>query len=325
MPQTQDFYYKIRTCIARMFGEICLDSCSNLQDSKLFSENIICTLLNKIYDFNLHNGNIDKFNAPGFDLIDKDKKIIVQVSSQNKKEKVKYSLAKCDKEDYRDYRFYYFQLSLSKTFKSPEYSAQYIKYDKSNYYINLGIIIRHIYNIEDINKLKEISDYLESQYGTIRIYKSFEKKISYNTKRLINYYLNENPTNDSSDVERFIYEETQKLWDLLNKLPEKYRELLTIFLEKAVIENRTIYINYQILIYHFKEYNSISDNEMINILNAFHEYSICTSFLDNEILYLNSVWEPLISLILSFTNYYNISLDLITEKLQFNLFDEESK
>ena len=64
---------------------------------------------------------------------------------------------------------------------------------------------------------------------------------------------------------------------------------------------------------------------MINILNAFHEYSICTSFLDNEILYLKSVWEPLISLILSFTNYYNISLDLITEKLQFNLFDEESK
>lgn len=325
MPQNQDFYYKIRTCIARMFGEIYLDSYSNLQDSKLFSENIICTLLNKIYDYNLHNGNIDKYNAPGFDLIDKENKIIVQVSSQDRKEKVKYSLMKCDKEEYKDYFFYYFHLSLRKIFRSPDYLPDYIKYDKTKYYINLGIIIRYIYNIEDINKLKEISDYLESQYGTIRLYKIFESKISYNTKRLINFYLNETSTTNSSDVEIFIYEETQKLWDLLNKLPEKHRELLTIFLEKAVIENRTISINYQLLINHFKDYKNISDHEIFSVLNTFYEYGICSNYLDNEILYLNSIWEPIISLILSFTKYYNISPGIIIEKLQFNLFDEEQK
>lgn len=325
MSQDQDFYYKIRTCIARMFGEIWLDTFCNLQDSKLFSENIICTLLNKIYDYNLYNGNIDRFNAPGFDLIDKENKILVQVSSQNNKEKVISSLMKCDKEDYKDYTFYYFQLSPSKTFRSPDFLTKHIKYDKTMYYFNLTTIIRHISNIDDIKKLKEISDYLESQFGEIKIYKNYTKKINYNTKRLINFYLSENPTSASDEVEKYINEELKKFWDLLNKLPEKYRELFTIFLEKGVYENGTICINYQILIYHFKEYNNISDNEMINILNAFHEYNICTSFLDNEILYLNSVWEPLISLILSFTNYYNISLDLITEKLQFNLFDEESK
>lgn len=325
MSQTQDFYYKIRTCIARMFGEIYLDSYSNLQDSKLFSENIICTLLNKIYDYNLHNGNIDKYNIPGFDLIDIENKIIVQVSSQDRKDKIKYSLLKCDKEEYNDYMFYYFHLSPRKIFRAPDYLPDYIKYDKTKSYINLGIIIRDIYNIEDINKLKEISDYLESQYGTIRIYKIFEKKISHNTKRLINFYLNENPTNDSSDVERFIYEEIQKLWDLLNKLPEKYRELFTIFLEKGVYENGTICINYQLLINHFKDCKNISDNDIFNILNTFYEYGICTSFLDNETLYLYSIWEPIISLILSFTKFYNISVGMIIEKLQFNLFDEEQK
>jgi len=323
LSKKQELHYKIRTCLARMYAETCLDSFCNLQDSKLFSENIICTLLNILYGLNLHNGNIDKFNVQGFDLIDKDNKILVQVSSQNSKHKVLCSLIKCDKEDYKDYTFYYFHIFPRRLYIHPNYLPQYIKYDKSNYYKNLGTITQDIYNINDNGTIKELSDYLESQFGPIKIYKDIEKRKNTNTLRLIKFYLSENETINAFDAETYIKEEIDKLWDLLKQLPEKYREFFTIFIQNANYQNRTFSINYYLVCELFVEKNTILDNEIPRIIYFFDEYGICTYHAGNDDIYLNSIWEPIISLILSFTKFYDISLDLLVVNLQFDLFDEE--
>lgn len=60
----------------------------NLQDINISAEYFFRDLLNMMYGWNLLNLNDIQKNAPGIDLLYKEKNIIVQVSATNTKQKV---------------------------------------------------------------------------------------------------------------------------------------------------------------------------------------------------------------------------------------------
>lgn len=78
----------------------------NILSNHLYAENFFRDLLNIIYGYNLNNQNKVEKNAPGFDLIDHENKIIIQVSSTCTKQKIESTLEKeaikgKQKENYR--------------------------------------------------------------------------------------------------------------------------------------------------------------------------------------------------------------------------------
>ena len=72
----------------------------NLLDLNIYSETFFAELMNHLLDYNLININSLQQNIEGIDLIDKDKQIIVQVSSTCTKTKIENSLSKNIFQDY---------------------------------------------------------------------------------------------------------------------------------------------------------------------------------------------------------------------------------
>lgn len=64
------------------------NSINNYTDINITSENFFCDLLNILFGYHLTNANRDKSNQSGFDLIDKKNKIVFQISSTNRPQKI---------------------------------------------------------------------------------------------------------------------------------------------------------------------------------------------------------------------------------------------
>lgn len=69
------------------------------------AENVFRDLLNIVYpDAFFVNANLAQPNAPGLDLVSHNKKMIVQVTTENTKKKIEKTIEKCDLEKYKGYR-----------------------------------------------------------------------------------------------------------------------------------------------------------------------------------------------------------------------------
>jgi hypothetical protein len=72
------------------------DGSGNLQDSAVLSEYFFRDLLNCAYGWQLEDANDTVANTPGYDLVDDERRIFVQVSKDASREKIKKSLEKID-------------------------------------------------------------------------------------------------------------------------------------------------------------------------------------------------------------------------------------
>lgn len=105
----------------------------NLYDINIHGENVIIPILNKIYGLNLVNANYEEKNASAIDLIDKENRIAIQVTSTSSIDKIKHTL------------------------------EQYVKYRKNKEFDRLIIYIltkrQKSYSIDSINKI--VNDHFE--------------------------------------------------------------------------------------------------------------------------------------------------------------------
>jgi hypothetical protein len=105
----------------------------NLYDINIHEENVIIPILNKIYGLNLVNANYEEKNASAIDLIDKENRIAIQVTSTSSIDKIKHTL------------------------------EQYVKYRKNKEFDRLIIYIltkrQKSYSIDPINKI--VNDHFE--------------------------------------------------------------------------------------------------------------------------------------------------------------------
>jgi len=76
-------------------------------DINVVAETFYAEFLNIIFGWDLHNVNLMEPNAKSIDLVDENRKIIIQVSSDNSKKKVQKSLAGIDAIKYHGFHFYF--------------------------------------------------------------------------------------------------------------------------------------------------------------------------------------------------------------------------
>lgn len=150
----------------------------NILSNHLYSENFFRDFLNIIYGYNLRNQNKVEKNAAGFDLIDDENKIIMQVSSTCTKQKIESTLKKEVMKDKKqeDYRIKFIFIGEQKdAIKTREYvNTHKITFDASIDIILTNDLIEEFMD-KNIGKQKEILELLDKELSPIL----FEESLSY--------------------------------------------------------------------------------------------------------------------------------------------------
>lgn len=101
----------------------------NMLELHVHSETFFSELLNRVFHWHLVNINVIHPNMAGIDLVDRDAKVVAQVSSTCTKEKIESSLSKDVMKQYAGYRFVFVAIAedaaklRSKTYENPHQLA----------------------------------------------------------------------------------------------------------------------------------------------------------------------------------------------------------
>ena len=112
-PVSKQYIDIILRGLSQLACEIAWRGKLNLTDIHLMSEDFYAGFLNIVYDLHLRNANITNQNAEGIDLVDNERKVIIQVSSTCKKSKIEHSLQEIGKHsEYDGYQFRFLPLIM---------------------------------------------------------------------------------------------------------------------------------------------------------------------------------------------------------------------
>jgi len=129
--------------------EIELNALNGLFDINKHSENFYRDFLNLMFDWNLQNANLQEPNTPGIDLIDEDSTIVIQISSNIRKEKVQSSLDKATR--YQGFNFKFIAISKD---------ANHLR--KRNFIVPKSLFFDKKEDIYDVTLLSKIINDLET-------------------------------------------------------------------------------------------------------------------------------------------------------------------
>ena len=164
------------------------------------AENIAINLLNLVYNYSLTNANnILSGNFPAVDLFDKEKRIVVQVTSTSDTEKLIYTIEKfIEKKLYIDYDNLYMYILTEKQDiyykptkeKIKNITNKVLKFDVKKNIIDNKDIGKEISRFTDIKHIEKIYDYLRDEFEyTIHSKKKYPKELnafaSYKVSELI--------------------------------------------------------------------------------------------------------------------------------------------
>lgn len=217
----------------------------NLLDLHLHSENFYLYLFNLVYNYELINLNDQLQNVEAIDLIDHRRKVLIQVSAKNTKQKLESALNKKILNKYNDYNFKF--ISISKpinNLKKNTYSNPYsIIFSPNKDIYDIVSILKTIKN-KDIEKLYEIYSLIKKELGEPINF----IKLDSNLASIINILAKEDWDDvyqttiiDSFEIDRKItYNELKKAKDIIkeyciyyNKVDEKYSEFDTKGVNKS--------------------------------------------------------------------------------------------
>lgn len=126
---------------------LAVNSKLNLLDQHLWSENFLSEFLSLVYGHSFVNLNEHSSNFPGGDLVDHNRKIVVQVSTNTSKNKIDSTVETISKNSsFSDYEIWFVALVT----KSPKKVNNKIKY------IDLDCLLKDIKNLPR-EKVREIS------------------------------------------------------------------------------------------------------------------------------------------------------------------------
>lgn len=269
----------------------------NILDFNEHAENFFMHFLNKIYGWNLINLNEIKQNVEGIDLVDIDRKIIVQVSATATKQKLDNSFSKSIYKDFVGFNFKF--VSIAKDFNIKEYTISNniynIKFDVQNDIIDRNRILKKVLTLGIIQQ-KELYELVQAELGEeVNIL-----KMDSNLAAIINILALE----DLKDFE-MKYEINE--FEIENKI--EYNNLSGI---KDIINDHKIY--------HYKvdEKYTIFDqngvNKSLTILQTIrNEYIKACNNYKNECEIFLVVMDKITEKVLNSKNYVEIS----AEELEF--------
>ena len=189
-PTSKTYVDSIKNLLTELVANIALSGRLNLTDIHVVSEDFFAGLLNITYGWNLKNANIGHPNAEGFDLVDDNEKILVQVSATCKKTKIQHSLNEID-EAFQGYHFYFLPLITTKaeSQKRQTYLAPHdVVFNPRNDIIEIVDLIRALQTDTTGKRLEEafhfINDNLSRSIEERPLYSDFSELKSHLSEQL---------------------------------------------------------------------------------------------------------------------------------------------
>lgn len=139
---------------------IMLRSSLNVLNLNVRAEDFYKELFNLLYHYDLINANLIKQNADSIDLIDEEKKIIIQVTSTSSKQKIESTLKKnVMKEKYKEFSLYFIFIGKEdESLKGKTYNNPYhINFDSKTNIYTVADILKKI-NSLDIDEMRKTYD-----------------------------------------------------------------------------------------------------------------------------------------------------------------------
>ena len=137
------------------------------------SENLLIGFFNILFDASFENANYTLAgNYPGIDIVDFNKRIALQITSENSSGKILETVRMIKK--YKIFKeintFYIYILDRKKTYqdlqnKIDKITGNQFKFDAINIYDSASIYV-YLNNLSDINKMEAIRQYLEKCFGS---------------------------------------------------------------------------------------------------------------------------------------------------------------
>ncbi|WP_255295722.1 SMEK domain-containing protein, partial [Bacillus pseudomycoides] len=162
----------------------------NILNLNIHAEFFYRDLCNLIYGLSLENANVEEQNIAAIDLIDKNKKILIQVSSTCTKQKIEGTLSKDKLLEYKEkgYTLKFLFFSDAKNLKNKSFENKHkIKFNPQTDIIDKDTILNSILQCK-VDKQREIYELIKEELGE----RPDSSKISTNLADLINLLSEEN-------------------------------------------------------------------------------------------------------------------------------------
>ncbi|GEM_PF-3505185 len=158
-----EFFNYIEEKLSILATRIELRGRLNILDLHLHSENFYMYFFNMLFGWNLENLNAIDQNAPGVDLIDKSKRIIVQVSATATRQKIESALERVPSE-YNNYSFKFISISKAASrLRNLEYlNPQKLKFSPAEDIYDFCTLLALINEMET-GQMKEVCDFLREE------------------------------------------------------------------------------------------------------------------------------------------------------------------
>lgn len=242
----------------------------NLLHLNIHSETLYRDVLNILYEYNLEPSNIGKANAEAVDLIDEDKKVVVQVSSTATKAKINSTLEKEKVKDLSDEGYsikFVFVASEARNLRGGTYKNKHnIRFDPNSDIWDKVTVLEKISQLP-IEKLTSVHDLIQKEFRE----KPNTVKLSSNLATIVNFLSKENLYDVLNEIQLNDYGIEEKI---------EFNELTDI--KESTFDEYKIY--YGILDRIYREFIREGSNKSVSVLRkitAFYEKAVLNKELTN--------------------------------------------
>jgi hypothetical protein len=197
---------EIKTWLSYLRAQVELSNSLNLQDMNVYAENFFRDFLNLIYDYKLENANYKNPNAKAIDLFDNEKKLVIQVTSDNSSQKIHDTINGFNEGTLFDdcNRLIMFIITTKKEFPKANFGkVKNSLFNKAQDIIDLADLLKDIENFNP-EKLEKVHDFIINQVA-LKAPLNERRRESTEVQtimRLIEYLSkNSSETDDSSEKE----------------------------------------------------------------------------------------------------------------------------
>lgn len=161
MAMLSDYCRRIQELLLRYCDSLRVDSGGNLHDEAIAAENVFREILNATYGWNLTNANAANPLTAGYDLIDDEARILVQVSKDDSSEKMRHSFSALDAPSFQGYTFKFMMLvarhrRYAKQFDPP----QGIHFDVQKDVLDISSLMNYLRNLP-LETVREVHELVE--------------------------------------------------------------------------------------------------------------------------------------------------------------------
>ena len=300
----QEYFNFIEEKLSFLATRIEMRGSLNLIDLHLHAENFYLNFFNLLFEWNLINLNIEQLNAAGIDLIDRTRKIVVQVSATATKHKIESALNK-NLSEYKDYSFKFIAISKNaENLKGKNFSNPHsLKFFPSEDIFDIPLILSNIKAMK-IDKIKVIYEFIKKELKN----EPDPEKIESNLTTIIKIL-------SQQDLTKEIGFET-KPFDIEEKISYNQLDKARIFINDYIIHHPRIEKIYN-------EYDKQGVNKSFSVLNGIRTEYAKLSKLDKTDDIFFKIIEKVINKIRESANYTPIpdeELELCVQILVVDAF-----